>query len=242
MRGQDKQVRHPFVFLLSNSNPLQGCKGCFLCCHCIKITCHGLRVCAFFKAYIVSLECFISNPPVNTGTNCITVNPSAVCTPQVSLPLKKWEVSWLGQLSAVPVPETTFLKGLYGTWSFNSVVLPKTQEKKTHKLLHYLGWSHGGIPAGLMVTQAENRLRKGLRLWDTLQFLSKAACAVFGFVYSVSSWHWAHCHWSIPVLVCLDTRTQLPNAGMSIKPEAFLLYMNVSASTGRLPNQSSHLI
>lgn len=131
----------------------------------------------------MSLECFSNNPPVNI----CTVNASAaVCAPQAFLPLQKWEAARLGWLSAVPVPKATFLKGLCGTWGFNSVILPKNAGKKPPKLLHCLGRSHGGIPAGLTVTQAESKLRKGLSFWDTLQFLNQTAGTVVGFVYSGS--------------------------------------------------------
>lgn len=138
-------------------------------------------------------KCFSSNPPVNISVNCIRVNVSSVCAPQAFLPLKKLEAAWLGWLSAVPVPKATILKGLCSTWGFDSVMLPKTAGKKTHKLLHCLGRSHGGIPAGLMVTQAEPAKERSESFWDTLQFLHRAARTVAGFVYSGSSRHLGQC-------------------------------------------------
>lgn len=111
---------------------------------------------------MVLLKCFSNNPLVNNiSKNCVTVAACCVCAPQVFLPLKKWEAAWLGWRSAALVPKATFLKGLHGTWGFNCVILPKNTRKKNHKLLHCLGRSHGGIPAGLTVTQAESSLRKG---------------------------------------------------------------------------------
>lgn len=51
----------------------------------------------WLKAYIVSFESFSNKPPVNISVNCNTVNVSAVCTPQVFLPLKEVgsSVAWL---------------------------------------------------------------------------------------------------------------------------------------------------
>lgn len=78
----------------------------------------------------MSLECYSNNPPVNISLNCITEN--VCCLHTTSFPaIKKWEAAWLGWLSVVPVPKATFLKGLCGTWGFNSVILPKNAGKKT---------------------------------------------------------------------------------------------------------------
>lgn len=170
--------------------------------------------------------------------NCVRVDVSARRAPQVLLPLKKWEAAWLGWLSAVPVPKATFLKGLCGTWGFNSVILPKNAGKKPHKLLHCLGRSHGGIPAGLPVTQAENRPRKGLSFWDTLQFLNQAAGTVASFLYSGRGRHldqrqrdlsWYLSAW-IPAHSC--NMLTCPSA---LKHSYFIFE---SASTGCLPRQS----
>ena len=95
----------------------------------------------------MSLECFNKNPPVNIRMNCITVNATAVCTLQVSLPLQNWEAAWLGWLSTVPVPKVTFLKGLYSTWGFNFVILPKNAGKKSSQVTSLLGLEPWGNPS-----------------------------------------------------------------------------------------------
>ena len=174
-----------FVFRFSTCNPLQVSKGCCYAVYTFRSPWQLKGVCGGPT---------LSHPNASVITHLwisawtVSLTATVVLTPQVFLPLQKWEAAWLGWLSAVPVPKTTFLKGLCSTWGFNFVILPKNAEKKPHKLLHCLGWSHGGIPARLTVTQAESGVRKGLRFWDALQFLNKA---VVGSVYSVSSWRCA---------------------------------------------------
>lgn len=91
---------------------------------------------------------FSDNAPVNISTSCIAASASAaVCAPQAFLPLKKWETAWLGRLSAVPVPKATFLKGLRGTWGFNSVILPKNAGKKTSQVTSLPGPEPWGNPS-----------------------------------------------------------------------------------------------
>lgn len=122
---------------------------------------------------------------------CLTVNMSTVCTPQAFLPIKKWEAAWLGWLSAVLVPKATFLEALYDTWGFSSVIQPKITGKKNSQVTSFLGlepcW---GNPS---TARSDADKMKGLRYWDALQFLNRAAGTVVGFVYSVNDWHWLQC-------------------------------------------------
>lgn len=151
---------------------------------------------------------------------------AAVCAPQVFLPLKKWEAAWLGWLSAVPVPKATFLKGLSGTWGFNSVILPKNAGKKTYKLLHCLGWSHGGNPGRPDGDAGREQTEEGSELLGypaAPEPSGRDSCRLCVFsqrptLGSVSAR-------SILVLVCLDTSTQLQHADMSIKPETFVFHI-----------------
>lgn len=75
------------------------------------------------------------------------MNGSAVCTPQVFLPLKKWEAAWLGCLSAVPVPKATFLKGLFSTWGFELCYPAKKCRKKNSQVTSVLGPLPRGNPS-----------------------------------------------------------------------------------------------
>lgn len=115
----------------------------------------------------------------------------------------------------------------------------KCRKKKPCKLLHCLGRSHGGIPAGLAVTQAESRLRKSLSFRDTLQFLNQTAgtaCRLCIFrqwptLGSASVW-------SILVLVCLDTSTHSCNMLTCPSNLKRLYFIFASVNTGRLPRLS----
>lgn len=134
----------------------------------------------------------------------------------------------LGCLSAVFVPEATFLKVICSMQSCNSChPAKKCRKEKPHGLLHCLGHSHEGIPAGLTVTQAESRLRKSLSFRDTLQFLSQTAETVCTLRQAAAN-AWV----SVSVIypgTCLPgyQRAVLQHADMSVKPEAFVLHICV---------------
>lgn len=108
----------------------------------------------------MSLECFSNSPPVNISLNCISQSECCPPTPHVSLPLKEREAAWLGWLSAVPVPKATYLKGLFGTWRFNSVILPKN----AGKLTSLLGPEPRGNPSRADGDAGRERTTKGFQL------------------------------------------------------------------------------
>lgn len=98
-----------------------------------------------------------------------------MCTPQAFLPLNKW-------FQLVFCQKLHFWRACAARGALTLLSCQKMQEKNG-KLLHCLGWSHGGIPAWRVVTQAERSQRLGLRFWDALQWLNQAAKTHQGLVF-----------------------------------------------------------
>lgn len=138
------------------------------------------------------------------------------------------EQGGLAVFQLIFVPKATFLKILCSMQGRNSChPAKKCRKEKPHGLLHCLGRSHGGIPAGLTVTQAESRLRKSLSFRDTLQFLSQTAETVCTLRQAA-----ANTGVSVSVIypgTCLPgyERAVLQHADLSVKPEAFVLHICV---------------
>ena len=115
----------------------------------------------------MSVGYFGIKAPVRFSVSCMTVGLNACHR------LSSSRVAWLP--FSCSSAKSYISEGPVRHVGFQFCYPAKKCRKKKLTLLQRLGRSHGGIPARLVVTQAESRLRKGLSFWDTLQFLNQTA-------------------------------------------------------------------